>query len=395
MRIPRPSSTRLGGAIPFLIAAAYCLCPRPANSGENQAVLNDKNPFISSSRALCDLFDKNTLYQGEGFIKSVRHQFRYDGQFVDTSDDYPGGGSSAYWEHRRWRNGLVVDMAHDLTFMTILNQDTTQHFDGDSFFESIFDMRVKWEPSEDFYVILGKQKPSVTREWSATSIALLTAERSALSTNILSLPLWGAAAGFPAGGLRHEAGVYGVAYDDKFAWPAFDDAGISLTYRTSYALNESTELFFEYQYVDTSVDPGFDETFGAGAYEQALALGSESTWGHFGLVTDLVFGLDRRNQTMDDTWGLTIIPYYNLSEKLQVVAKYTYAEDIQIDRPQRFASRPMVDGLSTLYLGLKYRICGDNLKLVGGYEFSSGDQIAGTATPYRNDSWLFGVRTSW
>lgn len=395
MRNPRSSPTRPGIPIPFLIAAVLCLCPHPVTSGESQLVLNDRIPFVSSSRSLCDLFDKNILYQGEGFIKAVRYRSRYDGLFVDTSDDYGGGGSSTFWEHRRWRTGLDIDMTHDLMFSTSLNQDTTQHFDGDSFFESIFDMKVKWEPSEDFYVVIGKQKPSVTREWSTSSTLLLTAERSALSTNILSLPLWGTAVGFSAGGFMHELGVYGVAYDNDFAWPSFDDAGVSLTYRTSYDWNEASKLFFEYQYIDPSTDPGFAETFGAGAYEHAVALGSESKWGNFGLVTDLILGHDRRDQTMDDTWGLTIIPYYNLSDKLQVVAKYTYAEDIQVDRPQRHASRPMVDGLSTLYLGLNYQICGDNLKLIGGYELASGDRIIGTATPYRNDSWIIGIRTNW
>src|SRR5690606_20841372 len=98
---------------------------------------------------------------------------------------------------------------------------------------------------------------------------------------------------------------------------------------------------------------------GAGAYEHAVAFGSESKWGKFGLVTDLIVGHNRRDQTMDDTWGIVILPYYNISDKLQAVAKFTYAEDIRMDRPQRHASRPMVDGLSTLYLGLNYRICGD------------------------------------
>lgn len=382
--------------------ALIALSPGDSHAGEyGKAILNDKSPVASSGWSVCDFFSPFTLYEGDGFVQRVRYRARYQGQFVNSRDDYPGGGDAEFWQHRRWRSGIDIDMANDLKFMSSFNHDTSPNFRGDRFLDSIFEMKIEWKPSDDFYLVLGKQKNNITREWATSSANILTFERSAISNNVFPLPQWGAAVGFAAGGLMHEIGLYSVAYDNGFAWPAFDNAGASLTYRTAYDLTEATSLHFDYQYTDTTTSQGFNKTYMGSPYEHVFAFGSESRWGRLGLVTDLIFGLDRRPDARagfnggEDTWGLVIMPYYDLTEKLQIVTKYSYAEEVRIDRPQRHASRPSVDGLSTFYVGLNYRICGDRLKLMAGYEYATADRIIGTNDRYRNDSWLFGIRANW
>lgn len=380
----------VGVAVPAILAAA------PLLAGDlGKAIIDDKAP-VSSGWSVCDLFDHTTLYEGDGVLKSLKFTGRYHGGFIDTEDEYPGGGEDELWEHRRFRTGFVAKLAGDLTLQNIYNLDTSQHFDGDRFVDNIDEFFVQWDPSDDFYLIFGKQKQNILSEYRHSSNKLFVYERSALTQNFLSQKLWGAAVGFAVLGLDHEIGVWGTAFEDDFAWPSFEEAGASFTYRANYELNDSTTLFFDYQYVDQ--DRSTQETFAAAPYEQVFAVGNESKWGRFGLNTDFIAGLEREDGRLsagDDSHGLQVTPYYQLTDHLQLVARYAYLSDGRIGRPQQYASRPEVDGLNTFYVGFNYEFCKTKLRLQGGYEWAQAERIVGTNTEYENGSWLLGIRTHW
>lgn len=360
-----------------------------------KAIIDDKAP-IAGSWTVCDLFNHSTLYEGDGLVKSLKFTGRYHGNFIDTEDDYLGGGASDAWEHRRFRAGFVGKLANDLTFQNIYNLDTSAHFDGDRLVSNIDELFIKWDPSDDFYISVGKQKQKILSEYRGSSNALLVIERSTLTQNVTSQKLWGAAVGFAGLGFEHEVGVWGAAFEDDFAWPSFEEAGASITYRTNYDLSESTTLFFDYQYVDQN--RATSETFAGSPYENVFAIGTESKWGRFGLTTDVIFALDRRDGRLapgDDSHGFQVTPYYDLTDKLQLVARYSYLSDGRTGRPQQYASRPQVDGLNTLFVGVNYAICKTKLRLQAGYEWADAERIVGTTTDYSNNSWLVGVRTHW
>lgn len=382
----------VGVAVPAILAAT------PLFAGDlGKAIIDDKAP-VSSGWSVCDLFDHTTLYEGDGVLKSLKFTGRYHGGFIDTEDDYLGGGEGELWEHRRFRAGFVAKLAGNLTLQNIYNLDTSQHFGGDRFVDNLDEFFVQWDPSDDFYVTIGKQKQLILREYDVSSNKLIVFERSLISLNTLSQKLWGAAVGFEALGLNHELGLWSVALDDNFAWPSFESAGASFTYRANFELNDATKLFIDYQYVDRETEAGFDETFAASPYGNVIALGSESKWGNFGLITDLVAAHDRQDGRLsarDDSHGFHITPYYNLTDNLQLVARYAYASDGRVRRSQQYASAPDVDGHEAVYVGLQYFICGDKLKLQLGHEWAQADRIAGTATGYENNTWLAGVRLAW
>ena len=71
----------------------------------------------------------------------------------------------------------------------------------------------------------------------------------------------------------------------------------------------------------------------------------------------------------------------------------------QNQRTQRFGAPPgtgnnrqNVEGYHTLYAGLNYYLCGDNLKVMAGYELASG-QLFGTTTDIDSGTWMLGIRT--
>mgnify|MGYP000914001992 CR=1 FL=1 len=388
-----------------LLGAATFLCGASLTAGDyEKAIIDDKAPIASWE--FCDLFKNNTLYKGDGFIRSIKFKGRYHGHYVSSSDDHllgnPAPNSnvpSDFWEHRRWRSGLEFGLAHDLKLTSSFNHDVTRNFNGPHFVDNLDELHIQWSPSDDFWIRVGKQKLLITREYEESSNRILTPERSTIVNNVAPPgKLWGIAVGFEAAGFEHRASLFGVGYDNDFYWPAFEGAGAVFTYSLSRELTENTEVFFDYMYSDTDASPatGFTERYDASAYEHVVALGTESKWGRFGLITDVILASDRRDRTLDDTWGLVILPYYDITDKLQLVARYSYAEDARLARPQQHASQPYVDGLSTFFVGFNYYICGHNLKLTGGYEYATGDQFANnTSNDYQNDSWILGVRTSW
>lgn len=356
-------------------------------------VIDDRCPF-APPLPVDGFFRNTTLYEGEGAIRSLSHHGRYEGQFVASSDDFPGGAAAEFWEHRRWRAGIVAELAGGLRFTHNWNLDTSPSLDGDHFFDKIWDLNLSRPLSDEVRVVVGKQRPLVTREWETPSFQLLTIERSPLVNNVISLPLWGASIVHETDTRAHEFGVYGAALESEFHLPSFEHAGSSWLYRTSRSLNEATRIFFDFQWNDTSTSPGFSETYGAGAYAEIASLGTESRWGRLALTTDLIAAWDRRDFARDDTWGLVLMPSFDLNERLQVVLKATFAEDLRVDRPQRHASRPLVDDYGSFYLGLNYVILEDHLKFVAGYEIAGG-KIAGTRASYANESWALAIRSIW
>ena len=105
------------------------------------------------------------------------------------------------------------------------------------------------------------------------------------------------------------------------------------------------------------------------------------------------------------TFGIVILPHYDVTDRLELVAKYAYASNTVLQRAQRRAfdhngvGRPNLDDVHTFYAGFNYRFCGDNFKLMGGYEYLTADLHRGAGSSdlggISGDTWMLGVRTFW
>lgn len=398
--------------------AAAVLAAGSLTAGDyGKTVINDKMPIETS---FCDIFKKNTLYEGDGFIKKVKFKGRYHGQYISQQEDINNTLDNGYHEfdHRRFRLGLEIEMAHDLTLNILSNISDGSGGIGNhslvnrGFIDDWDEFNLAWEPNDDFYVILGKQKQKITRENTTSSNSILTIERSAITNSVISDKPWGVAVGFKALGLNHEVGAYvaGGNLDstgERWNWADFD-SNESFTYRTSYGITESTTAFFDYQYTNNNgglVSPQLLSDTNLGSqFEHVFALGTESEFGRLGLITDFIYGAnglqqnDGPNSNTDipagfDTFGLVIMPYYDITEKLQFVTRYAYMDEGREQRTQRFDQRDVVQDYHTFYAGLNYYICKHNLKLMGGYEYATGETF-GEGVDVETGSWMFAVRTS-
>jgi len=365
-------------------------------------VIDDKAPVAEPAAwSICDIFEYNTLYEGDGFIKKVELHGRYHGQYIYQDEDF-GSDSNEYqrWQHRRFRIGVEIEMAYGLTFSAENNMADNERIWADRFQNDWQDFFVQWEPNDDYSLTVGKQKQDFTIEDAESSKRILTVERSPIVNETAGARPWGVLSGFSLFGIDHQVGAWITGAKDWWgSWPDFD-SNFSGSYNLKYEVIENTDLRIDYVFNDNSggtapVEGGAEESY-ASAYQHALALGTDSEWGRMGLITSAIFGWNREGAgdlpDKHDTFGFVVMPYYDITDKLQAVFRWAYMTEGREQRTQRFNERYTVSDYHTFYGGLNYYICGDKLKVMAGYEYATGDDFL-SGTDIDTGTWQIAVRT--
>lgn len=382
------------------LAASFAFTLGMAHAGDQgKVVIDDKMPIEAMS--FCDILDAGTLYEGDGFIKEIALHGCYHGQFISQREEVEGAPDNGFheYQHRRFRLGFDIETANDLTLVVEANIGDSSGLTREALFDDFHDLYLVWEPSEEFFVLVGKQKHPFTREDIESSKRNKTVERSPVVNEIGVGRPWGAVVGFATGDYNHAIGgwLYG-GHLDAPSWVDFSSNG-GFSYNLSRELSESTTVYLDYIYADndggnSGAEGQAAQGFGP-AYEHAVALGASYEKGRFELITDVVAGFNREGSGAipagDDSWGFYVIPSYDITEKLEAVFRYAYLDSGREQRPQRFSVRQDVENYHTFYLGLQYFICGEKLKLMAGYEIATGESF-GTSNDIDTGSWMLGVR---
>ena len=369
-----------------------------------KAIIDDKAPIVDPW-TFCDLFDMGTLYEADsGFIRGVSLVGRYQGQHISQQEDINDTLDNGFhrWQHRRFRLGMEIEMANNLTFFAEANIGDGIPLTKDYFITEWQDFYLEYEPVDDLVVRVGKQKQHMTLEDKESSKRIKTVERSPIVNEIAGARPWGAVVEFATGDLEHEIG--GWLYGGHASEPSWLDSNSNagFNYNIYFPITESVTGHVDYVYADnnsglTGSEGPAAEGYGP-AYEHAIAAGVEVESGRFQLITDFIYAANRTASggipAGDDTWGFYVLPSYDLTDKLEAVFKYAYMDQGREQRTARFNARQSVENYHTLYAGLQYFICGEKLKLMGGYEYSTGD-ILGTVDEVDTGSWLVAVRTYW
>ncbi len=332
-----------------------------------------------------DVLDLATLYEGDGpLLQELKLIGRYHGQYHDVESDL---GDSSDWENRRFRFGVAGQFLQDFEFEGQFNlkRDFSQ---SGRLFDDVEDLTVTWEPSDAWNLIAGKQKIRMSREWNTSSKRIKTMERSQLVNQIVPNKVGGLLLTLnDILGNKVSLGGFTGALSDDWSLPEFN-AGYGLNASVARDITEATELRFDYFYND-----GDRRNNGFENYENTFSLNSQSDWDRMHLVTDVLYGLGLDDTS--DVFGVVLMPYFDLTDKLELVLRYTFshAEDadglnVQSRYERRAAGRLQGDEYHAGYIGLNCYICGDKLKLMNGIEYSSLDGADS------NDFWSFitGVR---
>ncbi len=404
--------------------------PAPADSG---SVTNDFDfcSWLSGKPGTVKGIPENPFVQSIVF----EGRFHWNAAYIDGEGTNGRDFSEDYTDVRRFRLGGRIGFLKYFTYKGVVNMVDDQRFNGgeldygyQDFDESwiSFDMKNAFGISELDVLTLtyGRIKWHGGLEARTSSNSLLTVERSAISNKLYqSARPTGVVVNATKGRWTAAAGVYssdektdefGVDDGNPEGWGGWNDG---LIYNAEVVYTATDDLRFGWEFIYNNADERLSNEDSLLDYRWATTLSAEYAIGNGGVNVEGFYG-DNGDERMQanaarqgNFWAFVVTPYYwIIPAKLQAVVEYQYAgseEDQGIRTNSRYVratnygggGNPNIvnggrgDALHTVYGGLNYLVCGDNLKFQLGVEYSHLE------TPNVGDgdvdalTYLFGFRT--
>ena len=304
-------------------------------------------------------------------------------------------GDHAEWNLRRLRVGPRITLFRTVTLHGEVELDPQRH---DPFYVRFTDLYVQWTKSPRLALTVGKQGAPFTVDGATSSRELLTIDRSNLANNIWFpqeyLP------GVSVSGRRAPWVYRGALYSAGEAnreLGEFSGGAVVLGllgYDFAPALGVREALLtgnYVYQHPDR------DNTF-TRQLEHIGSINFRFETAKYGFRSDLSTATGYLGQ--NDLWAFQAMPFYNVTDKLQLVTRYTFIDSDGPDgiRLATYESRIVPgrgDEYNELYLGGNYYFYGHRLKLQTGLQFSDMNDSANNGGAYSGISWTTGLRVGW
>jgi len=345
-----------------------------------------------------------TLYKSKEnpFLQSfqIGGRFQYQASYLDGEDVNGRDFNDTYDEYRRVRIETKTEFLQYFSAKIGINLvgDNRNAVGGgeldwgyDTFDEAYFAFDIKKafgvEGLDVLDVNYGRFKFNMTEEVHMSSKDIYTIERSAIANKLYGSPNRATGLVFNAarGAWSATVGLFSGEDDSEFigGWNDGQVYYLSLGYQYSDVLR----FVLDHSQNDQS---GTDDYLG---YGWATALNAIYEDGRYGFLGTVVLGENNDAGLRGGTFhGLVAMPWYWIVEdKLQGVFQYQYAGSSRaqgIRTNSRYVraqhENPLVnvnggrgDELHTLYAGLNYHFCGDNLKVMAGIEYAHLDTQRG------------------
>ncbi len=351
-----------------------------------------KSPVVEppvEPSSLCDTVFKATTFKFDnGIVDQFKVIGRYQGQYHWTEAEQ---GDESSYETRRWRLGMEAKFFDEKVFFrNNWNIDGLDDDGDDVKFESIYELLVAVNLTDDLKLTLGKQKPLITREYRLSSKKIITFERSALVNQLFPDASWGVSIDGKSDKISYMVGAYAASFDGEYnEW--FDTSGgmfflASLGYDLTGICpigKDSADLRLDYSYTDEKGAPG------PGA-QNVVSLNYDGTNGRFRLIWDVLGGFGDGT----DVFGVVLLPSYHITDKFEVVGRYDYANgDVVLQKryEARVVNSRNVSDYHAFYGGANYYICDHNLKLMAGVEYATASSRGGSEG-YDGFTFFTGVR---
>jgi phosphate-selective porin OprO/OprP len=337
-----------------------------------------------------------TLYSNKEnpFIQEFSFTGRYHGQYALLDSDQ---GDFDDWEHRRFRLGFKAVVFQNFEVVTEMFSELDDH----EFYAGLSDSYIAWKQSDAFHLTVGRQKPKFSLDWSTSSREILTIERNILINNFGIERETGLSVAGKHGKWSYFTGVFNNDVRDS----AEDDVefgdldgGWSYVASIGYDIKEhlgTDKAVLRLDYLHSNHEAGDDQLT---KFDDGLAASLNIKQGKWGVITEALWG----EGDSGDMWGVYIMPTYDITKKLQAVARYTYGhsgDDILRAQSRYEREAGLSDGgngeeYNAGYLGLNYYICGHKLKLMTGLEYSDLDG-GPDGGDFNGWTWTSGVRLYW
>lgn len=260
------------------------------------------------------------------------------------------------------------------------------------------DAYVSWQKHPKAIVTVGKQSVPFTQEGATSSRELITIDRSNLVNNIWFgqeyMP--GVSVSGRAAPWNYRAGVYssGAANREfgRFNGDMFTLGVLGYDFAKKLGVREAV-LTGNYLYQHPDANNTFTRRF-----EHIASIHFRLEQPRWGLRTDLSKTAGYLGQR--DLWAAMAMPYFNATDKLQFVTRYTLVNSeglngISLNTYENRVVRGLGDRYNEGYLGVNYFFYGHRLKLQSGVQFADMRDRANDGGAYSGTSWTTGLRIGW
>jgi phosphate-selective porin OprO/OprP len=335
-----------------------------------------------------------TLYENadEGLVRSVALSGRLQAEAMYFDADQ-GDFDDSTW--RRFRFGFKAKFAGDWVAQLEGDFDLNESFDD--WYTRLTDAYIGWQPDESRDLRILKHSAGFTLDGATSSKKLLTLQRNNLTNN-----LWFTAEYFTGISMAgtvdkrwsYKAGIFSTDGDEEFS--SFDASYFTLA-SLGYDWAQDTGMDKAVVRLDY-VHNDKDSENNTRDFSNVVSLTSQWEKGPWGLWTDLSAGDGYFGQS--DVWGVSLMPFYNSSKRIQWVARYTYIESddpngVRLGRYHGEVTVGRGDEYQEIYGGLNVFLYGHKLKWQTGIEYAEMDDDA--ADGGKHDGWGIstGLRIYW
>jgi phosphate-selective porin OprO/OprP len=303
------------------------------------------------------------------------------------------------WNIRRMRFGPRVTLFRRFTLHSEVDVNPQE---ADPFYVRFTDFYLQWSRSGRLVLTLGKQGVPFTIDGATSSKELLAIDRSNLTNNMWfpeeympGFSLSGSRAGW-----RYRGGLYSAGEENRefgeFNGGVFTLGVLGYDFAQSLGVGEALLTGnYVYQHVDPETDP--DDNF-TRPLDHVVSVNFKLEADVWGLRTDLSAASGYLDQS--DLWGFMGMPFVNLTDKLQLVGRYTHLQsnDDNGVRLATYESRVVSgrgDEYNELYVGANYYFYGHDLKVQTGIQLADMNDRAADGGAYSGVSWTTGLRVGW
>jgi phosphate-selective porin OprO/OprP len=388
------------------LAAAFAFCvtgtafiPAHASAGDTTTATSGKGIVQTApEKSLCDrIWDYPTIYKNDE--SAFFNEFRFVGRL--HLDEYSIDSDRGYdqdWIVRRMRiGGKALFFHRHLTLHVETDFNPQSQFVGSPAYQRLTDAYIAWTFCDAAKLTVGKQSAKFTLDGSTSSNELITIDRNNVANN-----LWfpteyisGVTLGGKIGRWQYNTGYFSGGTDTK-EFGNFD-AGhfglFSVGYDFGKALGVKKALLrADYVYNDRNV-----ESTATRPFENIGALVFQLDSGRWGFSAEVAGGTGYAGQS--DVLGVTAMPWFNITDKLQAVVRYNYlaSQDprgVRLARYDSFVTKERGDEYHEIYGGLNYYVCGHRLKVQTGVSYVSLKDSSLPDTEYHAWQWTTGLRLS-
>ena len=372
----------------LLVLLVVAATPALAQSGSQAAGEKEPSRYDTIWDRFTNLYDNKE----HPVVQRIVFTGRYHHDFAVVEADQ---GAITEWNVRRMRLGPRITLFRRFLVHAEVEVNPQER---DPFYMRFTDAYVQWSRHPALVMTAGKHSVPFTQEGATSSRELLTLDRSNLANNIWfgqeympgfsvagRIGLWTYRGSvFSAGAMNREFG--------EFNGGLFTMAILGYDFSKTFGVREAA-VTGNYLYQQPDANNTFTRRFG-----HITSVNFRFEEGRFGTRGDLATGVGYLGQR--DVWSFMLMPYFNVTDKLQVVGRYTFVDSdgdngVSIPTYESRVARGAGDEWSSGYVGVNYYFYAHRLKLQSGVEFARMQDRANDGGAYSGTSWVTGLRIGW